>query len=287
MGDAVPKKEKNAFWWTEKAAFEMLCTAADSNSVVMGRDLSDVWLFAAVEASSVALGQFKPNGRARKFYEHFLFGGGTPIEFDIADLLMEDDKARKYISKTISDKIRSKPQLGRQQWVPCDIESQLRPRPELYDKSVSNPFKDFEFPLEQKDYSVPDWRNATGSFFIEWEAVTSETVFEKSRNPMCGYQLGDAWVDSGTNARTRTPTPGPTGKSWFENQLPKYVAVWGLREYHWHPEKEVSDRADACLHEAGNRMNNSPVLFTTRNYWVFANPCLINLQSGLPFKSRL
>ena len=86
----------------EKIAFETLCSAADIYAKLPGvsRTDSEIWLFKTVESISIEVGEFKPNGWAVKFYDHFLYGNGKDVGFNLAVLLMEDQGVRRGCSES-------------------------------------------------------------------------------------------------------------------------------------------------------------------------------------------
>jgi hypothetical protein len=129
-----------------KAAIELVCASVDLIAKMSGdsKAIADVTLFEIAKSA-----EMKPDGLAAKHLDHFLFGQGEPIEFRLATLLNEDVGVRKRLSDSIVQRLQGNPSLAR--------------------KNMSG--GDFVVPIRQRDFAIPDWRNALGSFPIEWEVV--------------------------------------------------------------------------------------------------------------------
>jgi hypothetical protein len=52
--------------------------------------------------------------------------------------------------------------------------------------------------------------------------------------------------------------------------------VWGSKIWRWHSE---TDRASKGAHQAAYRLVQSGKLF---NFWVIAEPCIVDIGSGMP-----
>lgn len=129
-----------------KASIELVCASVDLYSKAVGESkvIADVMLFEMAKEIKM-----KPHGRAAKFVDHFLFGGGEDIVFSTALLLNEDVGVRKRVSDVIMERLHNNPGLSNR------------------NRNMSG--GDYLIPIRQKDYAVPDWKNALGSFSIEWE----------------------------------------------------------------------------------------------------------------------
>ena len=135
-----------AFKGIYKASIEAVCTAVDLYARASGdsQAIADVMLFEMAKELKM-----KPEGRAAKFVDHFLYGGGEDIVFGAGTLLNEDLGVRKRVSEGILEKIRNNPSLLKA------------------DKRMSG--GEYVISIRQRDYANSDWRNALGSFAIEWE----------------------------------------------------------------------------------------------------------------------
>lgn len=137
-----------AFKGIYKASIEVVCTSVDLYAKAVGESkaIADVMLFEMAKELKM-----NPEGRAAKFVDHFLFGGGEDIVFSAGQLLNDDPGVRKRVSDAIVESLRNKPSL-------------LTKR-----KNMSG--GDYLIPIRQRDYVISDWKNALGSFAIEWELV--------------------------------------------------------------------------------------------------------------------
>lgn len=147
----------NAFKGIYKASIELVCASVDLYAKAVGdsKAIADVMLFEMAKEIKM-----KPEGRAAKFVDHFLFGGGEDIVFSAGMLLNEDPGVRKRVSDAIVERLRTKPSLLTMEKDMCG--------------------GDFLIPIRQRDYAISDWRNALGSFAIEWELVNLS--FDKKRS---------------------------------------------------------------------------------------------------------
>ena len=138
-----------AFKGIYKASIEVVCTAVDLYAKASGdsKAIADVMLFEMAKEIKM-----KPEGRAAKFVDHFLFGGGEDIVFGAGTLLNEDLGVRKRVSDGIVERVRNDPSLLKS------------------DKKMSG--GEYLISIRQRDYANSDWRNALGSFSIEWEFAT-------------------------------------------------------------------------------------------------------------------
>lgn len=129
-----------------KASIELVCTSVDLYAKAVGesKSIADVMLFEMAKEIKM-----KPDGRAAKFVDHFLFGGGEDIVFSTGTLLNEDVGVRKRVSDVIMERLHDNSELIKRE------------------KSMSG--GDYLISIRQKDYAISDWRNALGSFSIEWE----------------------------------------------------------------------------------------------------------------------
>ena len=127
-----------------KAAIELVCTSVDAYAKVAGQSqaIADVMLFEIAKHI-----EMMPEGRAAKFLDHFLFGGGEDMTFYSATLLNEDIGVRRRVSDVIGEKLRANPSLAK--------------------KNMSG--GEYVISIRQRDYLIPDWKNALGSFAFEWE----------------------------------------------------------------------------------------------------------------------
>jgi hypothetical protein len=236
-----------------KGTIDLVCGAVDRYAKSQGwsQEQADIVLFELARAI-----QLKPNGRATKFLDHFLFGNGEPIEFDCLTLIMEDRGVRQRVKE--------------------EITRRLQQRPDLRTRRTSG--GDFLIPIRQKDYQVSDWLNALGSYAIEWEAV-DESIGTSASGPVCSSAIGQDWIDFGTLSRTRMMSPA--SRSPFEPcgglQTPGRARIYGANEYKWHP---ASPRVTQCLHQAGDRLTTSNI--KSMYFWMIARPCVIDLATGFP-----
>lgn len=140
--------ESTAFKGIYKASIELVCTSVDLYAKAVGESkaVADVMLFEMAKEIEMT-----PEGRAAKFVDHFLFGGGEDIVFGAGTLLNEDIGVRNRVSGAILESLRNKPSLLTKE------------------KNMSG--GDYLIPIRQRDYAISDWKNALGSFAIEWELV--------------------------------------------------------------------------------------------------------------------
>jgi hypothetical protein len=225
----------------KKAAIDLVCEAVDIYAKKYGEPqaAADIRLFKIAEVVTM-----KKNGRAASFLEHFLYGDGSPIEFDLALLLRESAAVRTLISKTIT--------------------SRLQANPELVNRTMSG--GPFEFPIHQWDYHLADhdWEYALGTFFIEWEVDASKSP-QSSSSPQSSRP-------GGTVAKTGMLPP----TSFSIPSLPEHAKIYGAKEYHWH---DKTQRVTECLHQAGYRLAAAGV---AKNFWMIAKPCVIQISTGWP-----
>lgn len=245
MDDA--KEVGRIFHGTYKAAIDLVCGAVDSYAKSEGQsqEFADIVLFELAKAIKM-----KPEGRAAKFLDHFLFGNGDPIEFDCATLIKEDRGVRQRVKSEISRRLQSCPRLSA--------------------RKMSGGA--FLIPIRQRDYEVSDWLNALGSFAIEWEVV--DTQRSVGRGSLGSSTLGRDWIDPGTLSLTRNTSPSARHEPPL---LPQKVKIYGANEYKWHP---AAPRVTQCLHQAGDRLAKSRV--KSMNFWMIARPCVMDLSTGLP-----
>jgi hypothetical protein len=236
-----------------KGTIDLVCDAVDRYAKSQGwsQEQADIVLFELAKAIKM-----KPNGRAAKFLDHFLFGNGDPIEFDCATLIREDRGVRQRVKD--------------------EITRRLQRRPDLRTRRTSG--GDFLIPIRQSDYQVSDWLNALGSYAIEWEAF-EESIGTSARGSLCSSALGQEWIDFGTLSRTKMPSPANRSSSGHCGVLdsPQKARIYGANEYKWHP---AAPRVTQCLHQAGDRLTTSRI--KSMNFWMIARPCLIDLGTGFP-----
>ena len=233
---------------TYKAAIDLVCDAVDAyhRNTGQSKEMSDVFLFELAKAV-----EMEPEGRAAKFLDHFIFGNGEPIAFDCAQLVKDDAGVRRRITS--------------------QIRSRLLADAHLCHRNISG--GDFLVAIRQKDYEVGDWKNALGSFPLEWEVV--DALECSVAGPLCVSTRGTDWLDPGTTALTRHRAPNPLGNLMFA--MPKRVKVYGANEYKWHP---AAKRVTQCIHQAGDRLTRSKI--RSMNFWMVARPCVIDLGTGMP-----
>lgn len=227
-----------------KAAVEAICKAVDLYAKTSGQsqEHADVVLFELAKTIKM-----KPDGRAAKFLDHFLFGNGASIEFDCSALIMEDKGVRYRIRTEIWNRLQDNSGLGY--------------------RNMSG--GSFLIPIRQRDYQVLDWQFALGSFAIEWEVV------EPFGNPNSLYgPVHGGRIDSVASLYLRSRSPG----SLYDcSVIPTKVKIYGANEYKWHP---AASRVTQCLHQAGDRLTKSRI--KSMNFWMIARPCVIDLHTGLP-----
>lgn len=230
---------------TRKAAINLVCEAVKLYASAAGEseESADVFLFELAKAVEMS-----PDGRAAKFLEHFIFGHGQPIKFECADLVEEDAGIRRRITSEISRRLTA--------------------NAELTHRHLSG--GEFCVSIRQKDFEVPDWCLALGSYAIEWRVVNSPAL----GGSMCASSRGNDWIDPGTNALTRHR--GPDTLADFYAVKPKKVRIYGANEYRWHP---AANRVTQCIHQAGDRLTRSRL--HSMNFWMIAKPCTIDLDTGL------
>ena len=131
-----------------KASVELVCTSVDLYAKAVGetKSIADVMLFEMAKEIKM-----RPNGRAAAFVDHFLFGGGEDVEFSARTLLEEDAGVRKRVADEIAERVKKNPALKKKA------------------RMISG--GDYVIPIRQRDYANSDWKNALGSFAIEWEFV--------------------------------------------------------------------------------------------------------------------
>lgn len=243
MGDA--DEIGSAVFTTRRAAISLVCEAVKlyASNAGESQEFSDVFLFELARAAEMS-----PDGRAAKFLEHFIFGGGEPIEFECADLVKEDAGVRRRVTSEISRLLKANAQLT--------------------NRHLSG--GEFFVSIRQRDFEVSDWRNALGSFGVQWEVVASPPM----GGSMCTSSRGGDWIDAGTNALTRHRAPDILAD--FYAVTPKKVRIYGANEYKWHP---AANRVTQCVHQAGDRLTRSRM--HSMNFWMIAKPCTIDLETGL------
>ena len=237
----------DGFAWAYKSSIELVCAAVDSyaKSEGLSQDAADVLVLELAKFIKM-----QPNGRAAKYLDHFLFGDGTRMDFDCATLIREDAGVRERVRSEIRKRLKANPALT------------------VQNKSGGA----FTVWIRQKDFAMPDWHLALGSFPINWEPLASGSVGRAGA--LCSSETGTDWLDSGTLARVRHQSPVERLQRLAP---PRKVRISGANEYKWHP---AAPRVTQCLHQAADRLTKSQM--KSQNFWMFAKPCALDLISGMP-----
>lgn len=130
-----------------RTATELVCAAVDGAAKLglLDDSIADVALLDL--ARQIRL---KPDGRASRHIDHFLFGGGEEIVFSTGLLLNSDAGVRKRVSESITANIFKNPRM-------------MRPD----EKRMSGGA--YRIAVRQSDYADDDWKNALGGFIFQWE----------------------------------------------------------------------------------------------------------------------
>lgn len=230
-----------------KSSIDMVCAAVEHYAKAEGvsQDVADILVLELAKHIKM-----RPEGRAAKYLDHFLFGDGTAMEFDCAVLLREDAGVRERVRSEVRRRLSANPALATQ-------------------RMTGGPFTVW---IRQHDFALPDWHLALGSFPMNWQPISSRPGADTGT--MCRSGAGVDWLDTGTSARTRhlSPTERITRLA-----IPRKARVAGANEYKWHPTVE---RVTQCLHQAADRLTKSQV--KSQTFWMVGRPCIVNLDTGLP-----
>ncbi len=129
-------------------AIPLVCEEADSlKNVGLSQDQSDKVLL-----EIAARWKFKKDGRAMKFMLHFFYGNGEPLEFEMADLLAEDEGVRRRVAGVLTERLLNP--LWAQHRFDTGICTRLKPRPDFYPGTGKPGYESpDEFPIRQADYT--------------------------------------------------------------------------------------------------------------------------------------
>jgi hypothetical protein len=266
--DAAPH---NVRFWVEKALVGYFYWYDELYGKLHGISQEEIDMVLLEEAKELGpLSQGKRPKDMQRFYEvmeHFQAGAKTALYFKMAELLRTCAGARRRVTEAITFRLERHLDviLGSPA---CDLPTHVDVRngkPTLY--SI------YQFPIHQYDYHDTDWQFALGTFGAMWEPLAS-TAPTTSAGPICASQLGDNWIDPGTLALTRMRAPGTSDGP--PPAQPRYAKVWGSKIWRWHSE---TDRASERVHQASFRLVQSGRL---KNFWVIAEPCIVEIGSGMP-----
>jgi len=207
--------------------------------------------------------------RYNELMNHFLSGSYNNLSFNISDLLTTNKGARIQVSDCInmrlirhSDSLLMHPS--------CDTDSSFT------DFNVKHPRKygAYSFKIPQEAYKDLDWHFSLGTYTVFWEPIVKKTKHHNSATPLCSHNLGKSFIDQGTLALTKHKSPSELLLQTYDTV--KYAKVWGAKIWRWHKD---TWRDDKLLHQAAYRLVQSGKL---NNFWVIANPCIIDVKTGLP-----
>jgi hypothetical protein len=203
--------------------------------------------------------------RFNEVMHHFLSGSSRTLYFKMAELLNCCAGARDRVSEAISFRLEhhSTEMLDHPS---CDL-------PTHVDESKGKPinYSIYQFPIHQGDYHDPDWQYALGTFGAMWEPVRPSRP-TRAVGPLCRSNLGDDWIDDGTSALTCHKAPRDYYDS--EPELPTKAKLWGSKIWRWHSE---TDRPSEKAHQAAYRLVQAGTL---HNFWVIAEPCIVDISTG-------
>ena len=142
-----------------KASIELVCESINLLAKISG--------FPQESADSAVLElakqiKMKPEGRAARFLDNFLFKNGSKINFDSSLLFAEDQGVLSRVRTTVAERIMNDPGLEARTKIKCGEEYLVWVR--------------------QSDFTNSDWRLALGSFPFEWEVVGQKCIDQKQRS---------------------------------------------------------------------------------------------------------
>lgn len=272
--DAQVKDEAashNALFWIQKALVEYFYLYDEAYGRLHGISQDEIDMVLVEQAKELGpRSQGKKLDDLQRFNEimdHFQGGSNRTLYFKMSELLTTCAGARRRVSEAISFRLshQSNVILGSPS---CDLSAHV-------DTSTGRPIKYsiYQFPIHQFDYHDTDWQFTLGTFGVMWEPLPGAKP-RAVMGPLCTSSRGDNWIDDGTLALTQNSSRKIV--ICAANQRPTRAKVWGSKVWRWHA---GTDRTSERVHQAAYRLVQSGRL---HNFWVIAEPCVVDIETGWP-----